>query len=138
MVASVDERRDPEAADILEQVHSQATRTPISEVADGLQRVLTGRLVAYVAGVKDAKTVARWASGEIREVRLDSERRLRTAYEIMALLLRFDGPGTVRAWFIGMNPHLGDDSPADAIHEGRFQEALGAAKSFVAYGANYG
>ena len=55
-----------------------------------------------------------------------------------ALVLRFDGPGTVRAWFIGMNPHLADDSPADAIREGRFQEALGAAKSFVAYGANYG
>jgi len=37
-----------------------------------------------------------------------------------------------------MNPHLGDDSPADAIHEGRLREAFGAARSFVAYGANYG
>jgi len=34
--------------------------------------------------------------------------------------------------------HLADDSATDAIHEGRFQEVLGAAKSFVAYGANYG
>jgi hypothetical protein len=126
------------ASDILEQVHQQAVRTPVPEVADALQRVLTGRLVAYIAGVKDAKTVARWATGEISEVRLESERRLRTAYEVMTLLLRFDGPGTVRAWFIGMNPHLGDDSPADAIHEGRYQEALNAARSFVAYGANYG
>jgi hypothetical protein len=138
MVASIDEMREREAANILEQVHNQATRTPISEVADSLQRVLTGRLVAYIAGVKDVKTVARWASGEIREVRLEKERRLRTAYEVMALLQRFEGPGTVRAWFIGMNPHLDDDAPADAIHEGRFQEVLGAAKSFVAYGANYG
>jgi len=37
-----------------------------------------------------------------------------------------------------MNPHLEDDTPADALHEGRLQEARGAAKSFVAYGANYG
>lgn len=130
MVVSVD--------DILEQVHQQAVRTPTPEVADSLQRLLTGRLVAYITGVKDAKTVARWATGEIGEVRLESERRLRTAYEVMTLLLRFDGPGTVRAWFIGMNPHLRDDAPADAIHDGRYQEALDAARSFIAYGANYG
>lgn len=133
MVASLDD-----TPDILEQVHQQAVRTPIAEVAESLQRLLTGRLVAYIAGVKDAKTVARWATGEIGEVRLESERRLRSAYEVMTLLLRFDGPGTVRAWFIGMNPHLADDSPADAIHGGRYQETLNAAKSFVAYGANYG
>lgn len=136
--ASADEMRDHGPADILEHVHEQATRAPISEVADSLQRLLTARLVAYIAGVKDVKTVSRWASGEIGEVRLESERRLRAAYEVMTLLSRFDGPGTVRAWFIGMNPHLADDSPADAIHEGRLQETLGAAKSFVAYGANYG
>jgi hypothetical protein len=138
MAISVDETRDHGAPDILEQVHEQTTRAPIAEVAESLQRLLTGRLVAYIAGVKDIKTVSRWASGEIGDVRLESERRLRTAYEVMTLLLRFDGPGTVRAWFIGMNPHLADDSPADAIHEGRFQETLSAAKSFVAYGANYG
>ncbi len=137
MVALTDEARDRATADILEQAHNQATRAPISEVAESLQRLLTGRLVAYIVGVKDVKTVARWATGEIGEVRLESERRLRAAYEVMTLLLRFDGPGTVRAWFIGMNPHLADDSPADALHEGRFQEALGAAKSFIAYGANY-
>ncbi len=138
MVASRDGLHDRESADILEQVHNQAIRAPIAEVADSLQRLLTGRLVAYIAGVKDTKTVARWATGEIGEVRLESERRLRTAYETVTLLQRFDGPGTVRAWFIGMNPHLGDDSPADAIHEGRLREAFGAARSFVAYGANYG
>ncbi len=138
MAVSIDEVRDREGPDILEQVHERATRASIVEVANSLQGLLTGRLVAYIAGVKDVKTVSRWASGEIGEVRLESERRLRAAYEISTLLSRFDGPGTVRAWFIGMNPHLSDDSPADAIHEGRFQEALGAAKSFVAYGANYG
>jgi len=65
---------------------------------------------------------------------VESEQRLRAAYEIMALLLRFDGPGTVRAWFIGMNPVLGDDSPADAIHDGRLREAMSAARNFIAYG----
>src|SRR5690349_787500 len=122
------------ASDVLDQVHRQAVRTPISEVADALQRLLTGRLVAYIAGVEDAKTVARWATGETGEVSLPCEHRLRTAYETTTLLLHFDAPTTVRAWFIGINPHLEDNSPADAIHEGRYQEALDAARNFVAYG----
>jgi len=119
---------------IFEQVHAQTVRAPLTELADGLYRLLTGRLTAYITGVKDARTVSRWASGEITDVRIESERRLRAAYEIMALLSRFDGQGTVRAWFIGMNPTLGDDSPADAIHDGRFQEAMSAARNFIAYG----
>ena len=97
MAISTDDRPDWTASDILEQVHQQSVRAPISEVAGSLQRLLTGRLVAYIAGVKDVKTVGRWANGEIGEVRLESERRLRTAYEVVTLLLRFDGPGTVRA-----------------------------------------
>jgi hypothetical protein len=138
MATTASDMWDREVRDIMEQVHQQAVRTPMPELAESLQHLLSGRLVAYLAGVKDAKTVMRWAKGEIVEVRMESERRLRTAYEVMTLLLRFDGPGTVRAWFIGMNPHLRDEAPADAIHDGRFQDVLDAARSFVAYGANYG
>lgn len=119
---------------IFEQVHAQATRVALSEAATALADLLTGRLVAYITGVKDMRTVSRWAKGEIKDVRLESEQRLRAAYEIMTLLLRFEGPATVRAWFVGMNPLLGDASPADAIHQGSFQQALGAARNFIAYG----
>lgn len=129
---------DEEAATVLEQVHNQSTRMPIKEAAESLQRLLTSRLTAYMAGVKDVKTVSRWVSGEVTGMRLDSESRLRAAYEIMILLLRFDGPDTVRAWFIGMNPQLNDESPAEYIHQGRLQDAMNAARSFVAFGgANY-
>ncbi len=134
-VGSMDEQS---AATILEQVHGQAMRVPVKDAAEGLQRLLTGRIAAYVVNVKDAKTVARWAGDAVAEIRPESEQRLRVAYEIMALLLRFEGPSTTRAWFLGINPHLDDDVPADALHEGRLQEALGAVKSFVAYSANYG
>lgn len=121
-------------ASIFEQVHAQTMRAPLAEMAEALYRLLTGRLTAYIAGVKDARTVSRWANGEIVDVRVESEQRLRAAYEIMTLLLRFDGPGTVRAWFIGMNPALGGDSPADAIHDGCLREAMSAARNFIAYG----
>ena len=119
---------------VYDQVHAQALRTSLAEVATELSRLLTSRLVAYIAGVKDARTVHRWTNGTIGDVRVESEKRLRAAYEIMALLLRFEGPATTRAWFIGMDPFLGDASPADALHQGRVQEALGAARHFIAYG----
>ncbi len=121
-------------AAVLEQVHRQSVNASVSEVASFLQDLLSRRLVAYVAGVKDGKTVTRWANGEVTGVRQESEQRLRTAYEIAQLLIQFDSPRIVRAWFIGLNPQLDDVSPAEAIHEGRLKEAKAAARAFVAGG----
>lgn len=115
--------------------HRQAMRAPLSEVASMLQEVLTRRLTAYLCGVRDGKTILRWASGEVTEIRQhETEQKLRTAYEIVQLLLQFDAPSTVRAWFIGMNPELGDMAPAEVIREGRLADAMGAARAFIAHG----
>jgi hypothetical protein len=46
--------------------------------------------------------------------------------------LRFDSSRVVKAWFIGLNPQLDDESPAEAIREGRLKEAMNAARAFVA------
>jgi predicted exporter len=123
-----------EARVLVEQAHRAAVEASLSDVADFLQDLLGRRLVAYVAGVKDAKTVSRWAKGEVGEARWESERRLRAAYEIAQLLVRFDSSRVVRAWFIGLNPQLDDESPAEAIREGRLKEAMNAARAFVAGG----
>lgn len=118
-----------------ESLHRRALAAPIAEVAGLLQGLLTRRLAAYVAGVKDGKTVARWASGEIADVRETAvEQRLRTAYEIALLLLELEAPATVRAWFIGLDPLLDDRSPAEAIHDGELKAAIEAARAFAANG----
>ncbi len=118
-----------------QQAHRQATTAPISEVAGLLQEVLSRRLTAYVAGVRDGKTVTRWANKEVTEVRdHETEQRLRTAYEIAYLLLSGDSAHTVKAWFIGLNPQLGDVSPAEVIRDGRLKEALAAARAFTVGG----
>ena len=83
--------------------------------------------------LQHAKTVTRWANGEVAEIRdPEVERRLRTAYEIALMLLGGDSAPTVRAWFLGIDPQLGDTSPAEAIREGRLKEAMGAARAFAA------
>jgi hypothetical protein len=123
------------APSIYEQAHKQAIRASVQEAAASLQELLSRRVTAFIVGVGDGKTVTRWASGEITDIRDEEvEKRLRRAYEIAQLLLQFDSPATVRAWFIGLNPQLGDISPAEAIHQGKLQEALIAARAFIAGG----
>jgi hypothetical protein len=120
---------------VVERAHRQAMTASVREVAGLLQEVLSRRLTAYIAGVQDGKTVTRWASGEVDEIRdYEVERRLRTAYEIAQLLLADESPQAVRAWFIGLNPQLGDAPPAEVIRENRPQEALAAARAFMAGG----
>jgi hypothetical protein len=79
MALPAEDIRDHGAAAILEQVHNQAIRAPIKEAAESLQRLLSGRLAAYVVGVKDVKTITRWTTGEVTDIRVESEQRLRTA-----------------------------------------------------------
>jgi hypothetical protein len=116
----------------IERAHRRSVQVSVAEAARSLQDLLTRRLTAYIVNVKDGKSITRWINGEVKVIRPESEVRLRTAYEIQALLSRYESPQTIRAWFIGLNPDLGDVSPAEAIHEGRLQEALAAAREFVA------
>ena len=110
-----------------------AVSIEINEIARYLQELLGQKLVAHMVGVSDAKVVGRWAQGT-QSPRDEPQRRLRAIFQICHLLLSQDSTHTVRAWFIGMNPQLGDDSPAEAISEGRLKEALAAAKAFISGG----
>lgn len=73
--------------------------------------VLGGKHAAYVFGVKDRRTVRRWAAGAVQGMRPSNEAVLRGVHEIVVLLARFEGQATVRAWFLGMAPELDDISP---------------------------
>ena len=116
-----------------QEAHRKAVESNIADVVGYLQEVLGQKLVAYVAGVADPRTVARWAAGE-RAPRAEHEQRLRCAYQTFQLLLAEESPHTVRAWFLGLNPQLDDQSPAQSIREGDFRDVLVAAKAFLAGG----
>lgn len=105
----------------------------IAGVAGYLQEVLGQKLVAYMTAVRDAKGVGQWARG-VQVPRLEAEKRLRGIYQVLHLLLTVDSPHIARAWFIGMNPQLDDEAPADAIRDGRLKEVLVAAQAFVSGG----
>ena len=114
-----------------QQAHRLAMEVDVTQLANVLQELLTRQLTTHIAGVKDGKTITRWASGEITEIRnFEVEQRLRTAYEIAQILLSSEEPSTVRAWFIGLNPLLNDASPVEALGAGQLKEAIIAAKAF--------
>lgn len=121
--------RDLSTAD---SAHRRTVETDIQSIARFLQENLGQTLVAYMAGVSDPKAVGLWAKGK-RSPRRNAEERLRTIYQVFHLLVG-DSPHTVRAWFVGLNPQLQDESPASAISEGRLKEVFVAAKSYAAGG----
>jgi hypothetical protein len=117
------------------QAHKEAIATPLNEMASALQERLSRRLTAYIAGVDNGKTVSRWASGEVGAIRDHGvEQKLRTAFEIYLLLANYESSTTIRAWFIGLNPQLGDESPIDVLREGRLKDAVAAARAFTVGG----
>jgi hypothetical protein len=112
--------------------HMAAVRAPVSHIASALEGLLGQRLTAVIAGVSDAKAIAKWARGE-RAPRPDAEQRLRDAYYVTTLLLQAESPSTVRAWFSGMNPELDDRAPALALADDA-PRVLQAARTFLAHG----
>lgn len=56
------------------------------------------------------------------------------AFQVVELLSPVEATPTIRAWFIGMNPQLDDESPTEAIRAGRHREVMAAARAFVAGG----
>lgn len=123
----------PDVAIASRDAHRRVTETDIRQITEYLEEVLGRKLVATLADVKDPKAVARWAAGE-RSPRTHAEERLRAGYQIFRLLMAAEAPHTVRAWFIGLNPQLHDESPLLVIREGRFQEAMVAARAYIAGG----
>jgi hypothetical protein len=82
---------------------------------------------------KGARTVQRWISGEHSPTTVD-EKRLRDSYHVYLLLSTVEGDHTIRAWFMGMNPQLQDESPVEALASDKAPEVMAAARAFVAGG----
>lgn len=116
-------------ATVADLAHRETTERPIAEIARILQETFSQRVTAHIAGVEDAKQVGRWARSQ-NAPRFDSECRLRTAYQVFTYIATCENEHIARAWMMGMNPQLDDDSPIVAIADERFKEVMAAARSF--------
>jgi hypothetical protein len=117
--------------------HAVATRQPIKALTKELTELLGAKLVAYIGSVKETRAVREWSDGT-RVPKGDTKARLRLAYRVAKGIADSDGAETAQAWFQGLNPLLGDVSPARLIREGDMQKdgqnVLAAERYFLANG----
>lgn len=93
-----------------------------------LKALLRPKLMS-LALVADPVSVDRWIADEARP-RLEQQQRIRTAFQIVELLKPVEADPTIRAWFMGANPQLGDRSSAESIAESELGAVLAAARAF--------
>ncbi|RJT91551.1 hypothetical protein D6T64_01585 [Cryobacterium melibiosiphilum] len=102
----------------------------VAEIAAMLQAQLGQVLLGVIVG-KNARTLARWAHAKVRPPQA-SEKLLRDTFQVLEILCSVHSSDVARAWFMGMNPELGDASPAEALSEGRSRQVMAAARSYMA------
>ena len=117
--------------------YETAMRSSTAELVTALRELLGAKLVAYVGYVSETRAVRQWADGQ-RHPSAPIERRLRLAFQVAGLLAERDDARIIQSWFEGMNPQLGDDSPARLLRDEDLDTAgprvLAAARSFAAVG----
>ncbi|MEA9986074.1 hypothetical protein [Subtercola sp. RTI3] len=110
-------------------VHGQAVRAGSVVIVSRLQEILGRDVVAIITG-KQPRQVTRWATGDAAPTAHDQQ-LLRDTYQVVELLAEVEGPEVTRMWFIGMNPQLDDQAPAEAITAGNVRDVMAAARAFV-------
>jgi hypothetical protein len=115
-----------------------ATRAPFNSVAKNLIDILGAKLVAYIAGVREARAVQQYADDSRSPRHPAIEPRLRLALRVAKLIHTHDSKEIAQAWFMGLNPQLNDRSPARLLREGEIDdvgpEIISAARAFVVGG----
>lgn len=118
------------------EAHQRAVRTPFDEVAAELRELLGVRLVAYIGGVGETRTVHQWADSDAgRKPSEKIQQRLRAALQAALVIATVDGKDVAQVWFQGLNPQLDDRSPARLLRDGDLDETgpavLAAARAFL-------
>ncbi len=118
------------------EAHREAISLPFPELVSRLTGFIGRKLSAYIAGVKDVRTVEGWMKGNTPYG--DAEERLRLAFQVVRTLIDHDSARIVQAWLTGVNPELGDRIPMRLLREGDLNivgpEVMAAARAFIAGG----
>jgi len=111
--------------------HSNTARMDVHEMARQLNSHLGPTLVAALTGATDKGQAIRWAKPDGPEPRPDAARRLQLAHRVWTHIAVAENEHTARAWFIGGNPLLGEDTPLTAIREDRAREVMAAVRALL-------
>jgi len=109
------------------------------EIVAELAAILGKKITAYLAGVKDTRTIESWMEPGRTEddARLVDFERLRLSLRVAKIITTHDGNRVAQAWFGGLNPELADRNPARLLREGDAADreaVLNAARAFLVGG----
>jgi hypothetical protein len=121
--------KTPPAQGRRQQAHVRALESDFAPAVRSLEETLGKALVAVIVG-RDVKTISRWMAGQGPRGAAD-QRRIIDTVQIVELLLTNDSPSVVRAWFMGMNPQLDEENPAELLADGRARDVMAAARSYA-------
>ncbi|MEO8907433.1 MAG: hypothetical protein ABI310_05080 [Microbacteriaceae bacterium] len=110
---------------------ARAARMDVREITRRLNAALGATLVGALAGSKDPKISYKWAQHDGPAPKSASVQRLQFAFTQWLAIAEVEGEQVARMWFIGSNPWLDQDTPVDAIREGRFKETAAAAAAMI-------
>lgn len=102
------------------------TRDVVSELVD----LLTPKIVASVAGVKDPGQVRKWVRGSLNPTQ-PATQRLRFALDTLQEIESTQGRKVAQAWALSINGRLDYMSPVKAIREDRYSDVAAAAKALM-------
>lgn len=114
--------------------HHRAIGSDIATLTKTLQSHLGQSLLAVIVDAQP-RTIARWISQESAPSAA-TEKLLRDVAQVFDVITTVDTPQVARAWFMGMNPQLDDNSPAEVLAEnaGATRAVMAAARTYVAGG----
>jgi hypothetical protein len=93
-------------------IERDSATAPAHEIAAYLAEQLGRQATAYLCGVKQAATVAKWIDGEAEPKGQLQRLRLRHAYTAARMIATAYDRATAEAWFFGSNSRLDDEAPA--------------------------
>jgi hypothetical protein len=114
-----------------QEAHARAVESAsnITSAVKSLVETLGKGLVAVIVG-RDVRTVSRWVAGDGPRGD-DEQKRIIDTLQVVELLLSGDSPSVVRAWFMGMNPQLDDENPAELLAAGHARDVMAAARAYA-------
>lgn len=97
--------------ELLDRAQKRSIHEPSSEHARYVVDKLGSRLVAASLGLRDTRSLQKWASGEAAIKSPEREHRLQVLYRVTYLLSEaYSGP-VAAAFLRGSNPYLDDRAP---------------------------
>jgi transcriptional regulator with XRE-family HTH domain len=106
---------------------TEALATKVSELTEDLK--LSQEDIGVIVGAT-ARSVARWASGEVAPQRLNRQRLIELAYVAEALTEVIRGEDA-NLWIFSPNRLLNHDTPAERIQQGDFRSVLAAIEALA-------